>query len=58
VTDYSLKTSKTRAKDAFGRPLDGEGLTTSGSPEPGKSSLRRAFDKLLRAFSGREESSW
>lgn len=58
MTDYSLKTTKSRAKDAFGAPLAGMPVNTKRAVGPDKSSFKRAIDKVARTISGREKIGW
>jgi hypothetical protein len=58
MTDYSLKTTKRRANDAFGAPLADTHADTKRPVGPDKSSLKRAFDKVARTISGREKAAW
>ena len=57
MTDYNLKTTKSRAKDAFGAPLADMPVNTKRPDGPGKS-FKRAIDKLARGISGREKTGW
>ncbi|MGH3262514.1 MAG: hypothetical protein ACRDNS_10990 [Trebonia sp.] len=59
MADYDLKTTKSRAKDAFGAPLaDMPVNNTKRAVGPDKSSFKRAIDKVARTLSGREETWW
>jgi hypothetical protein len=58
MTDYGLKTTKGDARDAFGTPLTNSPAPTKDPVGPGKRSFKRAFDKVARTISGREQRRW